>query len=83
MLRPAAVILEEILAELKAQRAYTVERDLRLDAEDEEDRQRKARNDAAMFESLEMQKHGLKLAEGLKEGMADPLKRYETPEAKQ
>ena len=83
MLRPAAVILEEILAELKAQRAYTVERDLRLDAEDEEDRQRKARNDAAMFESLEMQKHGLKLVEGLKEGMADPLKRYETPEAKQ
>lgn len=79
MLRPAAVILEEILAELKAQRAYTVERDLRLDAEDEEDRQRKARNDAAMFESLEMQKHGLKIAEG----MADPLKRYETPEAKQ
>ena len=82
MLRPAAVILEEILAELKAQRAYTVERDLRLDAEDEEDRQRKARNDAALFESLEMQKHALKIAEGLK-GMADPLKRYETPEAKQ
>lgn len=79
MLRPAAVILEEILAELKAQRAYTVERDLRLDAEDAEDRERKARNDAAMFESLEMQKHGLKIAEG----MADPFKRYETPEAKQ
>lgn len=79
MPRPAAIILEEILAQLKMQHAYTVERDLRLDAEDEEDRQRRARNDAAMLESLEMQKRGLKVAEG----MADPFKRYETPEAKQ
>jgi hypothetical protein len=73
-------LLREILAELKRQHAYTVERDLRLDAEDAEDRERKTRNDELMRQSIEMQQRGLRVAEGMADKVtADPLKRYEMP----
>ena len=73
-------LLREILAELKRQHAYTVERDLRLDAEDAENRERKTRNEELMRQSIEMQQRGLRVAEGMAVKVTeDPFKRYEPP----